>query len=112
MWDAEVASASGTESFTLCLFSDGPCVDTSGVVMDPPAEMAVWAVQASSAAGLLLASSDNGPLLWPILVTQMVCSATTICLHSLYGKSLRCQSVVFQVADPNSYYQWVLAPYQ
>lgn len=69
MWDAEVASASGTESFTLCLFNDGPCVDASGVVMDPPAEVAVWAVQASSAAGLLLASPDNGPLLWPILVT-------------------------------------------
>lgn len=44
------------------LFSDSPRVGTSGMVMDLPAVMAAWAVQASSAAGLQLASSDRRPL--------------------------------------------------
>ena len=63
--NAVVTSASGTESFTLRLFSDGPRVGTSGMVMDLLAVMAAWAVQASSAAGLQLASSDRRPLPWP-----------------------------------------------
>ena len=88
---------------------DGPRVDASGMVMDLPAVMAAWAVQASSAAGLQLASSNHGPLRGHVLMTHMVSSAAMSCLHSLYGPCLRCQSVIFQVADPNSYSQWVPA---
>lgn len=103
VWDAVVTSAWGTVLYSVSV-RGGPRVDGSGMVMDLLAVMVAWAVQDCS-----WPRQTVGPYHGHVLMTHMFSSATTICLHNLYGPCLRCQSVLFQVTDPNSYSQWVPA---